>query len=397
MSNTKIWTKDFIVVSIINFFLMMVMYLLMVTIAPYAVREYGVSTGTAGLVSGIFIIGTLASRLAIGGMIEKIGSRTLLLIGLAVTVAASVFYLAAVNLPLLLANRFFHGIGLGISSTATGTMIAQMLPVSRRGEGIGYFSLSTVLATAIGPFAGIFLSQQYSFQVLFLFCLVLSICCLAMFMFVKKTAGNAAKKQAEKTAEKFGLHSLFEKKALPIAVITLLAATAYSGVLSFISFYAEEVNLVSAASFFFLAYAVAVLFSRPYTGRLLDSKGDKFVVYPALVLFTAGLLLLCSAQSGWVLLLAGVVLGLGFGNFQSAAQAIALQGVSIERLGVATSTFFIFLDFGFGFGPYILGTIAPLVGYRQLYVLSAGIVLAALILFMIFSRVRSAKLRTAAE
>ena len=387
MDNKKIWTKDFIVTSIINFFLMLVMYLLIVTIAPYSVKEYGVSTSVAGLVSGIFIIGTLIARLAIGGLIEKIGSRNILFIGLSVTVLASIFYFGAVNLPLLMANRFFHGIGLGISSTATGTMVAQMLPPSRRGEGIGYFSLSTVLATAVGPFFGIFLSQHYHFNILFMFCLTLSIGCAAMFFFVKKTPAVLPKKN-ETTAKTFGVRELLEVQALPIAFVTLLAAIAYSGVLSFISFYAEEINLVSAASFFFLVYAIAVLLSRPYTGKLLDVKGNKFVVYPSLLLFAGGLLLLSGANAGWMLLLAGGILGLGFGNFQSCAQAIALQGVKSERLGVATSTFFIFLDFGFGFGPYVLGLLVPIIGYQQLYLVLMVIVLIALGFFMLFSRMR---------
>ncbi|ARF14432.1 MFS transporter [Sporosarcina ureae] len=388
MNNSKIWTKDFIVTSVINFFLMLVMYLLIVTIAPYAVKEYGVSTSVAGLVSGIFIIGTLIARLAVGGLIEKVGSRNILLIGLLVTVLASVFYFGAVNLPLLMANRFFHGVGLGISSTATGTMVAQMLPPSRRGEGIGYFSLSTVLATAIGPFFGIFLSQHYHFNILFMFCLVLSISCAAMFFFVERKPTVLPKKNVQTTTKKFGVHGLLEVRALPIAFVTLLAAIAYSGVLSFISFYAEEINLVSAASFFFLVYAIAVLLSRPYTGRLLDVKGNKFVVYPSLLLFAAGLLLLSGANAGWMLLLAGGVLGLGFGNFQSSAQAIALQGVKPERLGVATSTFFIFLDFGFGFGPYVLGLLVPIIGYQHLYLVLMVIVLFALGFFMLFSRTR---------
>ncbi|PIC98464.1 MFS transporter [Sporosarcina sp. P29] len=387
MDNKKIWTKDFIVTSIINFFLMLVMYLLIVTIAPYSVKEYGISTSVAGLVSGIFIIGTLIARLAIGGLIEKIGSRNILLIGLSVTVLASFFYFGAVNLPLLMANRFFHGIGLGISSTATGTMVAQMLPPSRRGEGIGYFSLSTVLATAVGPFLGIFLSQHYHFNILFMFCLTISISCAAMFFFVKKKPAVMPKKN-ETTAKKFGVRGLLEVQALPIAFVTLLAAIAYSGVLSFISFYAEEIDLVSAASFFFLVYAIAVLLSRPYTGKLLDVKGNKFVVYPSLLLFAGGLLLLSGANAGWMLLLAGGILGLGFGNFQSCAQAIALQGVKPERLGVATSTFFIFLDFGFGFGPYVLGLLIPIIGYQQLYLVLMVIVLIALGFFMLFSRTR---------
>ncbi|MGM9919639.1 MAG: MFS transporter, partial [Bhargavaea sp.] len=158
-------------------------------------------------------------------------------------------------------------------------------------------------------------------------------------------------------------------------------AIAYGGVLSFIMFYAEEIDLVTASSFFFLVYAITVLLSRPFTGKLLDLKGGNIVIVPALLLFAAGLILLSESVTGIMLLGAGVLIGLGFGNFQSSAQAISVKVADPRRMGLATSTFFIFLDFGVGFGPYILGSLVPLVGYAGIYKILAGIVLFALVVY----------------
>lgn len=382
----NLWTKDFIFISIINFFLMVVMYMLMVTIAPFAVEEYGASASMAGLVSGIFIIGTLIARLGTGRVIEGIGSRRILLFGILLSIISVGLYFIAQTLPLLLIVRFIHGIGLGIASTATGTMIAQIIPPSRRGEGIGYFSMSTVLATAIGPFFGIYLTQHVDFTWLFVFSLVLGVIGLAMFFFVERRPEEAPQDVAELAEKPKGIANYIEKSALPIAAITLLAGIGYSGVLSFLSFYAKEANLVDAASFFFLIYAVAILLSRPFSGKLLDRKGGTFVVVPSLILFAAGLLLLSQTHTGLILLVAGAIIGLGFGNFQSCAQAIALIGVPIKRIGIATSTFYIFLDFGFGFGPYFLGNIATAYGYRDLYMILAGLVVVALVLYLLIGR-----------
>lgn len=382
----NLWTKDFIFISIINFFLMLVMYMLVVTIAPFAVEEYGASASMAGLVSGIFIIGTLLARLATGRVIESIGSRRILLFGLLLSVVGVALYFIAHSLPILLIVRFVHGLGLGIASTATGTVIAQIIPPSRRGEGIGYFSLSTVLATAIGPFFGIYLSQHTDFIWIFIFSLVLGIIGLAMFFFVEKRPEEEPQEVAEPKDAPKGIANYIEKSALPIAFITLLAGIGYSGVLSFISFYAKEADLVGAASFFFLIYAFAILISRPFSGKLLDRKGGTFVVVPSLVLFAGGLLLLSQTHTGVILLVAGAIIGLGFGNFQSCAQAIALIGVPIKRIGIATSTFYIFMDFGFGLGPYFLGNVATAYGYRDLYMILAGLVVAALILYLLFAR-----------
>lgn len=381
--NQKLWTKEFVFISIINFFMMLVMYLLIVTIAPFAVEEYGASTSMAGLVSGIFIIGTLIARIGIGSIIGKVGSKKILFIGLVVSLIATAFYFVAGTLPLLLASRFFHGVGLGIASTATGTMVAQIIPPSRRGEGIGYFSMSSVLSTAVGPFLGIYMSQHFEFNIVFILCFVLAVIGLIMFFFVKGVSPVAQPAAQETLKKHFNLANFIEVKALPIAIITLLAGIAYSGVLSFLSFYAIEVDLVKTASFFFLVYAFVVLLSRPFSGRLLDVKGAKVIVYPALILFATGLLVLSQVQNGFMLLAAGALIGLGFGNFQSCAQAIALKGIPVERIGVATSTFYIFLDFGFGFGPYFLGNIATTMGYSHMYLLLMGVVVVALIAFVL--------------
>lgn len=387
MKEQKLWTKDFINISIINFILMLAMYLLMVTMAPFAVEQYGASTSMAGLVSGIFIIGTLIARIFSGGLIGKIGSKRMLFIGLIVSSIATAFYFGSTNMPLLLANRLFHGIGLGIASTATGTMIAQAIPASRRGEGIGYFSMSTVLATAIGPFFGIFMSQHYPFKMLFVLCLVLSIATLAMYFFVNETVKVSTGRKGEAT-KRMSLSGFIEGKALPISIITLFAALAYSGVLSFISFYAKEIKLVETASFFFLVYALVVLVSRPFSGKLLDVKGAKFIVIPSLVFFAIGMIVLSQAHSGIMLLLAGAILGLGYGNFQSCAQAVALKGVSVERIGIATSTFYIFLDSGLGFGPYFLGAVVPRLGYRGMYEVLTIVILLSLVAFVLLFRGR---------
>lgn len=388
MQEQKLWTKDFITISIINFILMLAMYLLLVTIAPFAVEQYGASTSMAGLVSGIFIIGTLIARIFSGGLIGKVGGKRMLFIGLLVSTIATAFYFGSANMQLLLANRLFHGIGLGIASTATGTMIAQAIPASRRGEGIGYFSMSTVMATAIGPFFGIFMSQHYPFRMLFVLCLTLSIVTLVMFFFVNETVKPTALNKPVVAKKRIDLSNFIEKKALPISIITLFVALAYSGVLSFISFYAKEINLVQVASFFFLVYAMVVLLSRPFSGKLLDVKGAKFVVIPSLVLFALGMILLSQTHSGIMLLAAGAIFGLGYGNFQSCAQAIALKGISVERLGIATSTFYIFLDSGLGFGPYFLGVVVPSLGYRGMYEVLTLVIVLSLVAFVYLFRKR---------
>ncbi|WP_066308925.1 MFS transporter [Bacillus sp. FJAT-29814] len=375
----KLWTKDFIIVSSVNFFLTLIFYLLVVTIAVYAVNEYHASTSQAGLVTGIFIIGTLIGRLYIGSKIGTFGQKRTLVIGLILFTITTLLYFVHLGITFLLINRFIHGVTLGVASTAAGTIVAQVIPARRRGEGIGYYSMSATLATAIGPFIGLLMSQHTTFEMIFGFCFVLCVICL-LITFVVKTKELSSQAQTEET-KGFKLSNFVEPKSLPISFVLLIVSFCYSSVLSFINFYAIEIDQVDAASFFFVVYALAVLISRPVTGRLMDIKGANIIMYPAFIILGGGMLLLGLAHSGWAMLLAGALIGLGFGNMQSVSQAVAVKRTEPHRMGLATSTYYIFLDAGLGFGPYLLGFLIPMTGYSSLYIIMSIVGVSALILY----------------
>ncbi|MEL4026653.1 MFS transporter [Lysinibacillus endophyticus] len=379
LNKEKLWTKDFLIVSGVNFLLTLVFYLLVVIIGVYAVNEYHASTSQAGLVTGIFIVGTLIGRLFIGRYINTIGRKRTLFIGLILFIATTLLYFVHLGIAFLIITRLLHGVTLGIASTATGTIVAQVIPNSRKGEGIGYYSMSTTLATAIGPFIGLYMTQHTSSQWIFILCLALGIISFITALFVRVPELEVTKEATVQKGVK--LSQFIEPKAVPIAVITLIVAFCYSSVLSFINFYAIEIDLVNTASFFFLVYSLAVFISRPFTGRLMDEKGANTIMYPAFVFFAVGMLILGFAHNSFMLLLGGVLIGLGFGNMQSCTQTIAIKLTPPHRMGLATSTFFIFLDAGLGFGPYLLGFFIPTLNYSTLYIILAFVVLASSALY----------------
>ena len=374
----KLWTKDFLIISLINFTITLIFFLLMVTIAGYAVDEFGASTSTAGLVSSIFIIGTLFGRLGGGRVIGEWGSKKTLFYGLLLFAVSTMLYFAAVNLPLLMVNRLLQGIALGLASTATGTIIAQILPPERRGEGIGYYSLSAILATAIGPFVGILLTQTFTdFRMIFAVDSVLAVICFMLYFIV--SVPDAPKRAKVKTG--FKLSNFIEMRAVPISLVALVIGFAYSGVMSFMTFYAKELDLVTAGSYFFIVYAIVVLMTRPFTGKLLDARGANIVVYPCLVIFTIGMYAFSSATSSFIFLVAAACIGIGYGNFNSVAQAIAIKVTPNERLGLATSTYFILYDLGLGVGPFFLGIFVPIMGYSGIFFAMVFVIMLSIVLY----------------
>lgn len=403
--DAKLFSRNFIALASINFLIMVGYYLLFVISVPYAEEQYGVSPGMAGLVAGSMILGILAGRFVTGGVIERVGFLRMLYLGLFLYCASMLLYLNEGSLLLLLCNRFFGGVGVGCISTMTGTLVARIIPPARFGQGVSYFSMSTVLGLAIGPFFGLTLMELVSYTVIFLLCLGLGLCsfCIAAFLRVElppddeeeagETApgavdedtavrmdGNAAPGSARDASGPslgrrilLGLHDYIEPKAIPVALVIMAAALCYAGVQSFISSYAKEIDQVAASTLFFLVYALVALASRPVSGKLFDSKGENAVVYPAIFFMACSQLLLSMASAPWMVLLSGGLLALGYGNLISIFQALVVKLSPRRRFGQATSTYFIFLDLGIGLGPSGLGYLVPFTGYSGMFMVTAVI------------------------
>lgn len=374
----RLWTKDFINTSIVNFALMMSQYLLLVTMAMYAAGEYNASVGMAGLVSSAFIIGSLIGRLFGGKHITAMGGKKMLMIGSVLIVILTASYLIPMGIYPLIVLRILHGAAMGYAMTATGTIIAQIIPPSRNGEGIGYFSMSVVLATAVGPLIGVSLIAAYGFTSIFLFSFAMAIISLVIGLTVKAPPGQPSKST---DSGKFKIMDFFEKRAMPISAVMFVMAFAYSGILSYVTAYAESISLIQAGSLYFTVYGITVLLSRPITGPLLDRKGANIVMYPAIIMFAIGLAVISQATLTMAFLIAAALIGFGYGNIQSVTQALAIKVTPPERLGLANTTYFIALDLGLGFGPFLLGYIVPSLGYRGMYMTLAFVVLAGIIVY----------------
>ena len=380
LKQSKLWTKDFIIMSSTSFFISLVYFLLMTTLAVYAIQQFSASESMAGLAASIFVIGAVFSRLFTGRYIETIGRKKVLFTGLLLFLAATLLYFTITNMYLLLLVRFIHGAAFGISTTALATIVMDIIPTERRGEGTSYFSLNITLATSIGPFLGLYLSQHADFSMIFIVCTVLSMISVIISLF-SKIPRSAMTDDQRNSLKGFKLSSFLEIKAVPISLMITIMGFAYSGVLSFITAYATEINLIEAASFFFLVYSIVLLISRPFTGKLLDKKGDNFVIYPAIISLAIGLLILSQSYNSFTLLLASVFIALGFGTMQSCFQAIAIKESPQHRIGLATSTFLICMDLGVGIGPFLLGSIIPMFGFRGLYLTLAIVVFLSILLY----------------
>ena len=137
--------------------------------------------------------------------------------------------------------------------------------------------------------------------------------------------------------------------------------------------YAETKGVFEYVSLFFIVFAATMIIIRPFTGRLYDRKGPNAVIYPSLTFFAAGLFLLSIMSFVITLLIAGGLIGIGYGSLFPCFQALAIQSAPKHRSGHATSTFFILFDSGMAIGAFVLGIVSAQWGFSTLYLL-CGIV-----------------------
>ena len=141
IAREKLWTRDFVFGTAVNFLIMVNYYGLMVVVADYAMKTYDAPAATAGLAASIFVIGALIARLFSGRIMDRVGRKRLLIIGAVLEVAFSALYLTGLGLWLLFALRLLHGIAFGTCSTAIGTIVVQTAV-----NGLGAVSIAAVTA-----------------------------------------------------------------------------------------------------------------------------------------------------------------------------------------------------------------------------------------------------------
>lgn len=379
MGKEKLWTMPFILDTVINLLVFLIYYLLMVIIAVVAKDNLHASASQAGLAVGIYIIGTVVARTFAGHFVGILGCRKVLYGGLFIYLISTILYFYTPNLLVLDIVRFINGFAYGVTSTATSTIIANVIPKSRRGEGINYYGLSTSLAAAIGPFLGILLFHLAGFNFIVSFCTVLVILCI-IGAFLMKFKDPILPPESRQGGHK--ISDYLEPRINSVTLISILVGLAYSGVLGFMASYTREINMIEAGTFFFVVYAVVITLTRPALGILFDRKGENYVLYPSFIFLAIGIVILALATASWMILLSAVFVGLGYGTYMSNGQALVVKMVPFHRIGIATSTYFIALDIGLGVGPYLLGGVKEVTGFTHMFLLTAVIAIIAFFLYL---------------
>ncbi|MFC0295902.1 MFS transporter [Geobacillus jurassicus] len=380
MGQEALWTKHFASLFICNFFLFANYYFLLVTMPIYAIHDLHVEESLSGLVSAVFLAAAIIVRFASNPFVERCGKLLMLRWSLIIFLVSSILYLFSHGLLSLLAIRFLHGLGFGIATMVGGALVADIVPSTRQGEGMGYFVLSSNLAMVAGPFFGLFsLERLGAFWML----IIALVCTVASFLSALsiRSASPQAKQSSSKRRIQLSLKQMIEPSVLPLAFIGALFALTYAPVLSFVSVYAKSLHLGESSNLFFVIYAAVLLVSRPFTGRWFDAHGPKALIVFCTSSFAVGLFLLSIAKTSEIFLLSAALIGMGWGNLFPVLQTMAIQSGPLSRSSSSLGTFLSFFDVGISAGSFLTGVLMASIGFRSLYAGDALFLLAVFALY----------------
>jgi MFS family permease len=390
MNKPKLWTKDFINISLSNFFLFLTFYILLVTLPIFALQEFDSNASQAGLMTTVFLLSAILSRPLAGQWLERGSNRKVLLTALVIFAAASLLYFFPQTVTGFLIIRLLHGVGFGMATTAVGAIVADLIPSSRRGEGMGYFVMSTNMAMVLGPFVGLTAIQQWGAKTMFVLSVIVAIGALITGLTVKFSKPEEPERQVTPA---FSLKNFIEPSAVSIAIVGSFLAIVYSALLSFVSVYANEIHVPEVSSLFFVVYAIILLMSRPFTGRWLDQYGPNVIVFPSIVLFAFGMFVLSQSSGAITFLVSAGMIGLGWGTLFPTFQTIAIQNAAPSKRGLATATFLSIYDIGIALGSFLVGLIAAKMDFSSLYFLCSFYILIGAVLYY-FLQVRKPEMKT---
>lgn len=353
---------------------------------PLYVQDVGGGSQQIGIVMGAFAIGLLSSRAWLGNLADRRSRKLVLMIGLSVVAIAPLGYLFVTSIPLLIAIRAFHGICIAAFGTAYSALVVDLSPPQNRGELVGYMSLVNPVGVAIGPAIGGLLQAEFGYAPLFILSALLGAIgwgCGAQVREPTKQPPSVPVNAtpSEQNSSQFWRLLLSPRLRIP-SLVMLLIGLAFGTLSTFVPLFIKETQVNLNAGLFYAAAAIASFGIRLVTGRASDRYGRGLFITFSLAFYSAAMLMLWSATSAPVFLLAGFLEGAGAGTLIPMMVALmADRSLPQERgriLALCVSGF----DLGIAIAGPILGSVAEQTGYRSLFGFSAVLAFVGLLVFV---------------
>lgn len=385
----KLFTRSYMFMCLANFLTAFSFFLLVPTLPFYLEEKYGLEPDAVGLVLSCYVVAVLCIRPFAGFVADILPRKRVYVVSYLLFALSFVGYLfVSGEIMTFILLRVVHGFAFGALNTTGNTLVIDIMPSSRRGEGLGYFGVTNNLAMAFGPMTGLFIIEGGNYNQLFLVALLVACVGLLSAVLVKvKWRQPAAKAGKVLSVDRFILLA-----GIPASLAFFMLAIPYGMTSSYIAKYASEVGIISGAGLFFTVQGAGLIMSRLLSGKEVDKGRITQTITKGIIIALAGVVgeTLLALVCGWNFLvgyvlyfLSAFLIGYGFGTIFPAFNTLFINMAPNDRRATANATYLTGWDVGIGAGM-LLGGALSVDGYSGSFGFSAILVIVALVYFVLY-------------
>lgn len=367
----KLWNSNYLKVWTLNFIIHFAFTLIVPLLPLYLTDTFGAGKDTVGLVLAGYSIVALIIRPFSGFMVDSFPRKAVLTVCAFLFFAVFAGYLCAGSLAMFAIFRTLHGAPFGATSVAASTVAIDVLPSSRRAEGMGYYGLANNLATVIGPILAIYCLQAFDndFNVLFIISIAISFIGVLL-----ASSVNLPRRDYVQGTKVMSLDRFFLLKSTREAVTMVCFAFSYGVVSTYVAIYGREtLGITSGTGLFFSLLAVGLIISRLTGARALRENRVARNASLGMLVSLVGYLFFALFQNRFGYYSAAFIIGLGNGHMYPAFLNMFINLAEHNQRGTANSSILTSWDAGVGLGVLLGGVLSENLGYGAAFVFAAAV------------------------
>lgn len=382
----RLLSRNYILVCLAAFLMSFSFFILVPTLPLYLKETFGISQALIGVVLSCYVIAVLCVRPLTGFVADTFPRKSVYIIAYAAFVASFFgYFFITKTLALFILLRIFHGLSFGMLTTAGNTLVIDVMPSSRRGEGLGYYGVTNNLAMAFGPMTGLFVISSGNYNLLFLTSLITG----AVGLLLGSLVHTTKRITTEKVEFKLSADRFFLKEGIRACIAFLLMAIPYGMTTSYMALYAKESGITQNTGLFFTMMAAGLIISRLHSGKRVDQgfvtqtirTGIGIAIFGAVGEALLSTIAGASITAGYIAyFLTALLFGYGYGTLFPAYNTLFINLAPNSRRATANATYLTGWDVGIG-GGMLLGGAISTNGFTPCYILGAVLLLIALIFF----------------
>lgn len=379
----RLWNSNYCKVWTANFMIFFSFMLVTPLLPLYLSENFGADKDTIGLVLSGYTLTALLMRPFSGYLVDSFPRRVVLLTAYFLFFLMFAGYLVATTLTLFAIVRTLHGGPMGAVTVANSTCAIDVLPSSRRAEGIGYYGLSNNLATSMAPTVGLFIYQSYAnYNFLFLVALLVALVGLSVNATVRFPEKEIIPNKSPLSFDRFFLTRGWSQGLCMVCI-----AFSYGVVSTYIAIYSkEELGITTGSGLWFAVLCVGLMTSRLVGARTLRRGRIVENASHGLLISVFGYLLFATVHNTWGYYGAALIVGLGNGHLWPAMQTMFVNLAPNNQRGTANSTLLTSWDVGIGLGVVLGGFIAEHLGYTSAFLAAWLVNVAGVAFFFLYAR-----------